>query len=153
MDLQLLTEKIEQTTAAFNVKVDSILWQKLGHKKVLEINVYCTDGLLDLDLMTKITDPINQIIDQQTNFDFEYLVDIGSVGAQREILWEELQQAISKYIHVYLLQSMDGLHEFEGTLLGYDQVALSLKVNQKGRMKTIVIPKINLKRMNYEVKV
>lgn len=82
-----------------------------------------------------------------------YFLEVSSPGAERPLKKEaDYQRAINHYVHVSLYQKLSGEKAYEGTLLEVTEEALTLKVNLKGRIKDLVIPRENVAKARLAIK-
>ena len=78
----------------------------------------------------------------------EYMLEVSSVGLEKEVKSsDELNQAIGKYFY---LETED--HQYYGYLMSFENSVVSLKINLKGRIKTIKISYDEIKYLRYAVK-
>ncbi|QEA32276.1 ribosome maturation factor RimP [Secundilactobacillus malefermentans] len=82
-----------------------------------------------------------------------YFLEISSPGAERPLLKEkDYQNSINKYVHVSLYQQIKGEKVFEGYLLSVSDAELTLKINQKGRISNLVIPREKIAKARLAIK-
>ncbi|AKP65639.1 ribosome maturation factor RimP [Levilactobacillus koreensis] len=71
-----------------------------------------------------------------------YFLEVSSPGAERPLKKpEDFERAVGDYIHVSLYQKIGQSKVYEGTLLTLTDDSMDLKVNLKGRIKTLTIPR------------
>ena len=79
----------------------------------------------------------------------EYLLEVSSRGAERTLdNEEEIEEAVSKYIHV-VTENM----EYEGEFLENSPQSITVRCNLKGRFKNFVINKNEIKLIRLAVKI
>ncbi|WP_034528385.1 ribosome maturation factor RimP [Secundilactobacillus oryzae] len=82
-----------------------------------------------------------------------YFLEISSPGAERPLKKEtDYQNAVGKYIHVSLYQQIKKAKAFEGDLLSVTEDELTMKINQKGRISEITIPRENIAKARLAIK-
>ncbi len=82
-----------------------------------------------------------------------YFLEVSSPGAERPLKKEaDYERAVDHYVHVSLYQKMNGEKAFEGTLTAVNADELGLKINLKGRMKDLVIPRKNVAKARLAIK-
>ena len=76
-----------------------IEWLSSERPPLLRISVEKDDGSMDLDTCAICSDAISEILDQKDWFASEYMLEVCSPGAERELKNEEqLQNAIDQYV-------------------------------------------------------
>ena len=99
------------------------------------------DHVIDVEEVTKIIEPLQEIVEKEDLIPDEYYLEVSSVGIEKPLRnLEELQTAISNYIYVELKNAIENDNAWYGTLKEVADNKLSLEINKKGRIKTIVIP-------------
>ncbi len=99
------------------------------------------DHVIDVEEVTKIIEPLQEIVEKDDLIPDEYYLEVSSVGIEKPLRnLEELQTAISNYIYVELKNAIENDNAWYGTLKEVADNKLSLEINKKGRIKTIVIP-------------
>lgn len=146
--IELIRAKIEPILSPYNLNIKDILWEKMGHQKVLNITLQ-GNSPLDLEMISQVTNPISDALDEIKELDFEYILDIGSSGAEPFLSSiEEMTEAINDYVRVNLISQ----EVIEGTLLSVTQEEVTLKYFIKGRPKKSVIPLTDIKSIQRAVK-
>ncbi|MFC6206234.1 MULTISPECIES: ribosome maturation factor RimP [Levilactobacillus] len=82
-----------------------------------------------------------------------YFLEVSSPGAERPLKKpEDFEKAVGDYIHVSLYQKIGQSKVYEGTLLTLTDESMDLKVNLKGRIKTLTIPRDNIAQARLAIK-
>ncbi|KRM76559.1 ribosome maturation factor RimP [Secundilactobacillus collinoides] len=82
-----------------------------------------------------------------------YFLEVSSPGAERPLKKEQdYERALNHYIHVSLYQKLDGEKAYEGTMTDLTPDELTLKVNLKGRIKTLTIPREKIAKARLAIK-
>lgn len=108
--------------------------------KILRVLVDA-DHIIDVEEVTKIIEPLQEIVESEDLIPDEYYLEVSSVGIEKPLRnFEEIKNAVSKYIFVELKEVIENDNSHYGTLKETDDLNLYLEINKKGRMKKIVIP-------------
>ncbi|WP_125547020.1 ribosome maturation factor RimP [Levilactobacillus lindianensis] len=82
-----------------------------------------------------------------------YFLEVSSPGAERPLKKPaDFERAVGDYIHVSLYQKIGQSKVYEGTLEKLEAESLDLKVNLKGRIKTLTIPRDAIAQARLAVK-
>ncbi len=82
-----------------------------------------------------------------------YFLEVSSPGAERPLKKEQdYERALNHYIHVSLYQKLDGEKAYEGTMTDLTPDELTLKVNLKGRIKDLTIPRDKIAKARLAIK-
>lgn len=146
---QLITSVVSQQ----ELSIYSVRFTKLGHQRVLEILLMDKEGQLTLDQAETVTQSISERLDSLESLGDDYLLDIGSPGAERELRSdEEIVKNISGYVFVKFKNPIQGADSVYGTLIGVDEDNLQIEYQVKQRKLMIQIPKENIAKIRLAVK-
>lgn len=112
-------------------------------------------GGITIDECALVSDELSEKLD---NIDPDpipqaYFLEVSSPGAERPLKKEaDYERAVDSYVHISLYQKMNGEKAFEGTLTSVSEDELGLKINLKGRMKDLVIPRKNVAKARLAIK-
>lgn len=145
MNLVLIEQRIIPLLNRYKLSLDSLKTKREFGMDILEIIV---DGeKLDTDYLAKVNRAINDLIDDL--LPENYYIEVASPGAIRELhSLEAVKKHISKYIHI-----ISDKHNYEGTLEAVKGDLVCIKVNLKGRFKTLEIPYQEINTIKLTVKV
>lgn len=122
----------------------------MGHQKVLNISLADAQGTLDLETASVITQPISDAVDELDELDFEYILDIGSPGIEKELSsYDDMIGALNQYVRA-TLSNGDIL---EGILIDVDDKSIIIKHFIKGRPSKQVLLFENIEKLQLAVKV
>ncbi len=113
--------------------------------KILQILIDKEDEtFVNTDELTQVNNYISSYLDEHDLFDFNYLLEVSSCGAEKEIHLENLKHHIGSYVTIN--------DNIVGTILEVDDLNLILKQNLKGRIKKINIPLNEIKKTKLTIK-
>ncbi len=126
-----------------------IKWIKDFGYKILQVLVDKKGGI-DTDSLAAVNDYLSAKLDEVDDSEFgEYMLEVSSPGAERELRdSNEVAEAVGDYIHI---QTKSG-EVYEGDLLAYEDGNLSIKINIKGRFKTIIVKYEDILKIRLAVK-
>jgi ribosome maturation factor RimP len=151
--LDKLKEWIEPAVKELDCSVYEIEWDKSMTPPVLRISVENLKGPTDLDTCAKCSDVISEILDEKDAISSEYMLEVCSPGAERELKNDEqLERAAGSYVLCKLINPKDGHDSVMGTLekVGPETIVISHFV--KGRPKKTEIERSNIAVITTAVK-
>lgn len=79
------------------------------------------DGGIDIDDCGRISEYLSKKLDEADPITNAYFLEVSSPGAERPLKKPvDYERAIGKHVFITTYEPVDGLKEFEGTLLSYD---------------------------------
>ena len=142
--MQDLTKKIKDNIHLEDgLSIYSVKWKTEDKMKILEV-------LIDGNVTSDITDHYTHLILDLINDDLpdDAYLEVSSVGLEKELDIEKLVSYTNSYVY---LTSKE--YNGYGTLVSVDTKQITLVVNQKGRIKNIVINKNDINFIRSAVKV
>lgn len=153
MNLEILKEWIEPVLLENDCVLFDIEWLTNQNPPVLQVSVEKKDGTMDLDACAICSDKISTLLDEKDWYAKEYMLEVCSPGAERELKTEEqLQDAIGKYVYVKMVNPKQGLDQVLGDLKEVNENAITIAYKDKTRNKTIVIERGNISLIMTAVK-
>lgn len=153
MNLEILKEK---TKSKLNELGYDLFQFKMTHNKdgaTLSIVIdSLNDDEISMDDIVSVSDKINQLFDELDLIDYEYVLDISSVGAEKEISIDKLAKYINKYLRVHLKNPIDGENIYFGELIEVNDNSITISYRQKTRLKKINIMIDNIYKINKAIK-
>lgn len=129
-------------------------WDTSMKPPVLRISVENNDGPTDLDVCAKCSDLISARLDEDDSLNQEYMLEVCSPGAERELKSDEaIAKAKGEYVYVKLKKGQNGLQDVTGTMSDVKDDAVVISYFVKGRPKKVEIPKDNIAMIMTTVKV
>ena len=92
------------------------------------------DDVVDLEDIVKVNDLVSPLLDEADLISNEYVLDVTSFGAEKEISVSELERYVGKYINVHLTNPYKGLNYVEGDLLDVNEKEITLSFKDKARL-------------------
>ena len=107
---------------------------------------------IDMDAIVALSRVLNDYLDELSPIEDAYTLDISSLGAEKPLKWEQLPLYIGSYIHVHLINPINGENIYEGDLVAADDDNIKLSYRQKTRVKTVDITKGNISKIRLAIK-
>jgi ribosome maturation factor RimP len=143
---------LESYLASKGCSLYALEWDTKTNPPVLRVVIDKADGV-DLDICAECSDGISAHLDETDEIKGEYLLEVCSPGAERELRSDEAVLAqVGKYVRAVLKNPANGVADVTGTLESADENGLTIKYFVKGRPKKITIPKDNLAVIKTAVK-
>lgn len=140
-----LKEWIEQVLEDLDCRLYELEWLHEQATPLLRISVERKQGPMDLDTCAQCSDAIGTMLDEKDWFKKEYMLEVCSPGAERELKTDEqIQNAIGSYIFVKLKNPKQGVDSVRGDLLEVNEDSVLVSYKVKGRPKKITIEKENI---------
>ena len=112
---------------------------KEGRNYVLRYLVDAPGGI-NIDDCALISEQISRALDENDPIPQEYMLEIASPGAEKPLKTkEEVKASVGKYVNVKLYAPIDGLKEFEGDLVSFDDDVIVLEYKDKTIKKKVEI--------------
>lgn len=90
------------------------------------------DGGIDLDDCSMISEYLSQKLDENDPVSAAYFLEVSSPGAERPLKKaEDVTKAVGKNVFVTTYEPINGLKEFEGRLLSFEDGELTVQSGQK----------------------
>lgn len=150
--LEKITNLIQPVLTSLNGKISEISLSYEEGSHYLHVFVSRNDGPVDLNYIVKLTEIISPLLDEADFLPYQYILDIGSAGAETPLEISELGDYVNTNIAVTLKTALKRLENVQGTLVSVEENSIHLKINNKGRIQTIEIEKNNLAKVRKAIK-
>ena len=151
MELTTLKELLTKKVNECGYELVSLSLERRQGDLVLALIVDRVENI-DMSAIVELTNVINPYLDEINPFDTPYSLDISSLGAEKPLKAERLNDYVNSYIHVHLINPIKGENIFEGTLLSVSDSSISLGYKIKTRSVTVEILKENISSVRLAIK-
>lgn len=128
-----------------NLKLCSMKFITEYNMKILQILIDKIDEtFVDTTDLEKTNAFVSEQLDRLNMFDFKYMLEVSSVGAEKEIHLENITKHLNEYVTIN--------NELEGYILSVDEKEIVLKQNIRGRIKHVSIPLNIVKKIKLTIK-
>ena len=107
---------------------------------------------IDMEAIVEVSRVLNAYLDELNPFENSYTLDISSLGAEKPLNKDKLGDYVNRYIHVHLVNPIEGENIYEGTLVGQDEEKITLEYRVKTRTKVVDIQKSNISKIRLAIK-
>ncbi len=143
MEIKELKENLQRDLKSLGYVLYDVSYEKKN--KILHVTI---DKQMDLNEVEELSRKVSSIMDLYDEDMEEYLLDVSSVGIEREIRnADELKAAIGSYIYVKTKEL-----KVNGDLKEFDSETLTLATKEKNLSKTLKINYKDIKFVRYAYK-
>ena len=107
---------------------------------------------INMDDIVSLTHELNDYLDKNDPFDTPYILDISSLGAEKPLKIEKLNEYVNSYVHVHLINPIEGENIYEGDLIAVNEEQITLSYRIKTRIKNVDIIKTNISKIRLAIK-
>ena len=107
---------------------------------------------IDMDAIVSITNVLNAYLDELNPFEKAYTLDVSSLGAEKPLKVEKLDDYVGKYVHVHLVNPIKGENIYEGDLTSVNETSIVLTYRNKTRSIPVEINKENISKIRLAIK-
>ena len=148
MDLEkLVAKKLEE----IGYELVSLSTRYEQGEKIVSVVVDRVEPI-DMSAIVEVSHSLNEFFDELNPFEDSYTLDISSLGAEKPLKIEQLDKYVNSYVHVHLVNPINGENIYEGTLVGQDEEKITLEYRVKTRTKVVDIQKSNISKIRLAIK-
>ena len=148
MDLEkLVAKKLEE----IGYELVSLSTRYEQGEKIVSVVVDRVEPI-DMSAIVEVSHSLNEYFDELNPFEDSYTLDISSLGAEKPLKIEQLDKYVNSYVHVHLINPIQGENILEGTLVSLDDSQITLEYKVKTRIKTVDITKSNISKIRLAIK-
>ena len=151
MELTTLKELLTKKVNECGYELVSLSLERRQGDLVLALIVDRVENI-DMSAIVELTNVINPYLDEINPFDTPYSLDISSLGVEKPLKVERLNDYVNSYIHVHLNNPIKGENIYEGELVSVSDSSISLTYRVKTRSLTIEILKENISSVRLAIK-
>lgn len=148
MELERL---IQEKVSSLGYDLISISTRIEKGDKILSIVVDRVEPI-DMNAIVELSRVLNEYLDELNPFEDSYTLDISSLGAEKPLDINKLDAYKGRYIHVHLINPINGENIYEGTLVGLNEETITLEYKVKTRTKVVDITKTNISKIRLAIK-
>ena len=151
MELVKLEELLSTKLIELGYELVSLRFGMVNGEKQLSIIVDRVEPI-DMEAIVQISEKINAFIDEIDPIEEEYNLEISSLGAEKPLKVERLEEYKGSYINVHLINPINGENIYEGNLDDVKSDSITLSYRVKTRTKTVDIQKSNISKVRLAIK-
>ena len=146
-----LEKSIAQKVESLGYELISLNFKIEKGERILSIIVDRVKPI-DMEAIVDLSRELNNYLDELNPYEEAYTLDISSLGAEKPLKVESLGDYINSYVHVHLINPINGENIYEGTLVSLDEEKITLEYKVKTRIKTVDITKANISKIRLAIK-
>ena len=151
MEINHLTKLVEEKLKEIGYQLISLSLKREQGENILSV-VVDRVAPIDMDAIVEVSYFLNGYFDEIDPFDNPYTLDISSLGAEKPLKVEELGLYVNRFVHIHLINPIEGENIYEGNLdeVLEDSIKLSYKI--KTRTKVVDIKKANISKARLAIR-
>jgi len=110
------------------------------------------DDVISLDEIVQVNDLISPLLDEADLIQNEYILDVTSFGAEKQIDLDRLDKYVGKYVNIHLTHPYKGENYLEGTMESVSSSELVLSWMEKTRKVTATLERQYIDKARLAVK-
>jgi len=107
---------------------------------------------INMDDIVKVTEILNEYFDEIDPFTSAYNLDISSLGAEKPLKVECLDNYLNSYVNVHVNNPIDGENIFEGAIKEVKDESVLITRRIKTRSKDVEVMKTNILKIRLAIK-
>lgn len=145
--LEEITQLAAKTCSELNYSLYEVDYYKEDNQNILHVAID-NDYNTTMEDIEKFTEKFSPLLDQFDSRMEDYFLDVSSPGAFRKVEIKDLEKVKGLYLKVELNSS----EVVKGEFIDLSDTSLTLKINNKGRIKNRQIEFETIKQINTDVK-
>ncbi len=148
MDLHIVSEILNSYLQEHKLILYDVEFVKEFGYLILRVSIDKKGGI-DVDELADVNEYLSERLDKYDDDMPEYMLEVCSPGAEKPLRnLDEILEHIGSYIHI----EIEGMI-YEGTLEKVEDNVIFIRINAKGRFKTVAIPYDKIKNIRLAVKI
>ena len=125
---------IEKPIKALGYSEVDVKFVKEFGTNYLRVMVDKEDEAIDLEQIMEVNDVVSPLLDEADLIKTNYVLDVTTFGAEKQIDVSKLEKYVGKYVNVHLSHPFKGLNIIEGTLESVDNDKVIISYKEKTRL-------------------
>lgn len=151
MEINELKEKVGCLINSLGYDLIECNMKTVHGNKTLNIVIDSVDNI-DLKAISLATEKVNELLDVLDPFPYPYVLDVSSLGVEKPLDISKLDLYINRFVHVHLINPIEGNNIYEGTLLEVNNDSIKISFMIKTRNKIVDIQKLNISKIRLAIK-
>lgn len=151
MDINSIQELLSPKLESLGYNLYEIKTRKEMGNLVLSIVVDRKEAISMEDIVN-LSNELNEFFDEIDPIEEEYMLDISSLGIEKPLKIEQLNEYVNSYVHLHLINPRDGENIYEGTIEKVEDDILTLSYFQKTRKKLVQTELSNIYKIRLAIK-
>ncbi len=151
--LERIKEIVLPLIEAHDCYLDDVEYVKEQNEWYLRIFVDKNNGSLDMDTCVAVSEDISAKLDETDPIEGEYYLEVSSPGAEKVLkTYEQVENAVGKYVCINVINPQNGFDEIYGTILSVNEGVIELSYLVKNIKKKVNINYSNIRTIRLAVK-
>lgn len=150
MELNVLKSQLESKINELGYELVSFSLSN-NKEKILSI-VVDRISPIDMDAIVNLSHELNICLDALNPFGNPYTLDISSLGVEKPLKIDRLNDYKNRFVHIHLINPIEGENIYEGELVDVLNESIRLSFHIKTRVKIVDIPKVNISKIRLAIK-
>ena len=151
MEFKILENAIATKVGELGYELVSVTHRVEKGQQILAVVVDRVEPI-DMEAIVEVSRKLNEYLDEIDPIGNPYTLDISSLGAEKPLKIETLDKYVNSFIHVHLINPIEGLNIYEGNLDAVLEDTIKLSYKVKTRTKTVDITKSNISKIRLAIK-
>lgn len=151
MDINSIQELLSPKLESLGYNLYEIKTRKEMGNLVLSI-VVDRKEVISMEDIVNLSNELNVFFDEIDPIEEEYMLDISSLGIEKPLKIEQLNEYVNSYVHLHLINPRDGENIYEGTIEKVEDDILTLSYFQKTRKKLVQTELSNIYKIRLAIK-
>lgn len=151
MDINSIQELLSPKLESLGYNLYEIKTRKEMGNLILSI-VVDRKEVISMEDIVNLSNELNVFFDEIDPIEEEYMLDISSLGIEKPLKIEQLNEYVNSYVHLHLINPRDGENIYEGTIEKVEDDILTLSYFQKTRKKLVQTELSNIYKIRLAIK-
>lgn len=151
MDLNYLKPLLEKKVEELGYDLVSVTSRKEAGIVFLSVVVDKVEPI-DMNMISDVSEKISSYLDEIDNTNEPYTLDVSSLGAEKPLKVEKLNEYVGRYVNVHLTNPINGENIYEGELINASEDTITVSYRVKTRVKEVVILQSNIYKIRLAIK-
>jgi len=135
------------------LKLYDIEWLYENKMHILRISIGKKDRTIDLETCAMLSEKISLLLDNVTELDDRYYLEVCSPGAERTLKdLDDIKNALNEYVYVKLKYPKEGFAEVTGNLIEVNDDSVKIRYRIKTREKDLDVLLENIALIRLAIK-
>ncbi|MCT8139855.1 ribosome maturation factor RimP [Anaerobacillus sp. CMMVII] len=136
----IVEQLVTPIVSEMQLELVDVEFKKEGKNWFLRVYIDSESGV-DIEDCGTVSERLSELLDEKDPIPQAYFLEVSSPGAERPLKKSaDVEKAVGKNIYVTLYEPINGEKSYEGKLIAFDGVELTIATKQKTRVIEVVIP-------------
>jgi len=151
MDINYIKPLLESKLISLGYTLSSINTKRERGDNYLSIVIDRVEPI-DMNTIVEVSGILSAYLDEIDNSNDPYILDVSSLGAEKELSKDSLSSYIGSYVELRLINPIEGENIYFGTIKGVEGNRLELEFRIKTRTKVIITDISNINKVRLAIK-